>query len=64
MEAFLNHSCGEIPATFPINLFLEIQRLVMENNVFSFVNTYWLQMSGTAIRMPVTCAHTMITLGH
>jgi hypothetical protein len=35
--------------------------LVIDNNIFSFGSSYWLQLSGTAMRTPVACAYAMIS---
>jgi len=52
-----------IPSNFPSNLFLQILDLVMRNNIFSFTDTYWLQLSGTAMGTPVACAYATVTFG-
>jgi hypothetical protein len=36
----------------------------MQNNIFSFADTYWLQLSGTAMGTPVACAYATVTFGH
>ena len=36
----------------------------MENNVFSFADTFWLQLSRTAMGKPTACAYTMLSYGH
>jgi hypothetical protein len=36
----------------------------MENNIFSFGETYWLQLSGTAMGTPAACAYATISYGH
>jgi len=53
-----------IPNNFPCNIFLKILDLVMRNNIFSFADTYWLQLSGTAMGTPVACAYATVTFGH
>ena len=35
----------------------------MDNNVFCFGNTYWLQLSGAAMGMPAACAYATISYG-
>jgi len=35
----------------------------MENNIFSFANTYWLQLTHTAMGTPVACAYATVTFG-
>ena len=53
-----------IPIKFPKELFLEELEIVMSNNVFNFGNTYWQQLSGTAMGTPAACAYATITYGH
>jgi hypothetical protein len=53
-----------IPATFPTDLFLQILTVIMENSIFSFANTYWLQLAGTAMGTPAACNYATITFGN
>jgi hypothetical protein len=34
----------------------------MDNNIFTFDNSYWLQLSGMAMGTPAACAHATVTL--
>jgi hypothetical protein len=43
-----------------IELILLLTRLVMNNNVFQFGDTYWLQKIGTAMGTPCACVYAMI----
>jgi hypothetical protein len=61
---FLQSNERSLPANFPSNLFLQILEIVMKNNIFSFANTYWLQLCGTAMGTPVACAYATLTFGH
>jgi hypothetical protein len=36
---------------------------VIENNIFSFGNTYWLQLTGTAMGTPVSCSYATVAYG-
>jgi hypothetical protein len=36
----------------------------MENNIFSFTDSYELQLSGTAMGTPMACAYATLTYGH
>jgi hypothetical protein len=60
---FLETNKSHISPTFPTELFLQILQKVMENNVFQFSNTYWLQLTGTAMGTPVACAYATVTFG-
>jgi hypothetical protein len=61
---FLQSNQEKIPKDFPTNLFLHILATVMRNNIFTFTDTFWLQLSGTAMGTPIACAYATITLGH
>jgi len=60
---FLEHNKTRIPQDFPTEFFLEVLHLVMQNNVFSFANTFWLQLTGTAMGTPAACAYATLTFG-
>jgi hypothetical protein len=64
IKNFLITNREKISTNFPCNLFLEILEIVMKNNIFSFGNTYWLQLKGTAMGTPAACAYATITFGH
>jgi hypothetical protein len=53
IRQFLHTNMECIPIKFPKELFLEVLKIVMSNNVFNFGNTYWQQLSGTAMGTPV-----------
>jgi hypothetical protein len=63
-KQFLICNRDRISTNFPCNLFLEILEIVMNNNIFSFANTYWLQLTGTAMGTPAACSYATITFGH
>jgi hypothetical protein len=52
-----------IPQTFPTNLFITTLKVVMENNIFMFGDTFWLQNSGTAMGTPTAPLYATITYG-
>jgi len=52
-----------IPPTFPTNLFLTTLKLVMENNIFMFGDTFWLQNSGMAMGTPAAPLYATLTFG-
>ena len=55
---------NQIKGNFPINLILIVLKTVMENNIFQFGNTWWLQKSGTAMGTPCACMITTIYFGY
>ena len=60
LELFLE----EIPEDFPpVDCLLEILRTVMTQNVFSFGDTYWMQVVGTAMGTPCACSYATLTYG-
>jgi hypothetical protein len=61
---FFEANSGSISPNFPVKLFLHILEIVMRNNIFSFSNTYWIQLSGTAMGTPAACSYATITYGH
>jgi len=64
VRAFIDSNIDNIPNDFPVDLFLRVLECVMTNNVFTFIDTYWLQLTGTAMGTPVACAYAMVTFGH
>jgi hypothetical protein len=63
IKHFLSDNRENLPVDFPTKLFLHILYIVMDNNVFCFGNTYWLQLSGAAMGMPAACAYATISYG-
>ncbi len=61
---FISTHLNAIPSNFPTNLFLQILFVVMENNIFSFADTYWQQLTGTAMGTPVACSYATVSFGH
>jgi hypothetical protein len=51
-ENLFNTYNNLIPKNFPRELFLRVLRIIMENNIFTFRDTYWLQTQGTAMGTP------------
>jgi hypothetical protein len=60
---FITINKEKLPADFPTDLFLQILTTVMENNIFTFAGTRWLQLSGTAMGTPAACAYATISFG-
>ena len=45
----------ELPQNFPTDTILETLELVMQNNIFQLDNTFWMQLTGTAMGTSVAC---------
>ncbi len=63
IQDFIETNKEKLPSDFPTNLFLEILNTVMENNIFTFAGTHWLQLSGTAMGTPAACAYATSSFG-
>lgn len=64
LRNFMNTKSAHLPPDFPNELFPQVLTIVMENNIFTFVGTYWLQLSGKAMGTPTACAYATIFYGH
>jgi hypothetical protein len=64
LKDFLTINSAHIPMNFPTSLFLRVMEIVMKNNIFSFQEIFWIQLSGTAMGTPVACSYATITYGH
>jgi hypothetical protein len=53
-----------IPKDFPRELFIKVLRTIMENNIFTFGDTYWLQTQGTAMGTPAAPLYSILTFGY
>jgi len=53
-----------IPKGFPKDLFIKVLKLVMENNIFRFGDTFWLQTQGTAMGTPAAPLYSILTFGY
>jgi hypothetical protein len=60
---FFNWNSEQIPWGFPTAIFLQVLETVMSNNIFSFGNTTWLQLTSTTMGTPAACAYATISLG-
>jgi hypothetical protein len=63
-ENLFNIYNDSIPTTFPKELFLKVLRIIMENNIFTFGDTYWLQTQGTAMGTPAAPLYSILTFGY
>ncbi len=64
IKSLILDNTDSLPCNFPTSIILEILTIVMENNVFSFADTFWLQLAGTAMGTPVACSYATISFGH
>jgi hypothetical protein len=64
IKNFIQYNREHSSSSFPCDLFLQVLSLVMQNNIFSFADTCWLQLSGRAMGTPVACAYATVTFGH
>jgi len=64
IENFLTVNKDKLPGDFPLDFFLSTLAIVMRNNIFSFADSFWLQLSGTAMGTPVACSYATVTFGH
>jgi len=64
IREFLTTNTNKISTNFPQELFLQTLECVMTHNVFSFADTCWLQLTGTAMGTPSACAYATLTFGH
>jgi len=53
----------ELPPDFPCQLFLQVLEFVMNQNIFQFDDTFWLQTQGTAMGTPAACMYATISYG-
>jgi hypothetical protein len=60
---FLESNKTQISQDFPTDFFLQILHFVMQNNIFSFANTYWLQLTGATMGTTAACAYATVTFG-
>ena len=49
LRAWLTLHHDDLPPAFPIEMVMEATTLIMQNNIFQFDDTYWLQRTGTAM---------------
>jgi len=50
----------DLPQGFPTDMVLEATELIMRHNIFQFDDTYWLQLTGTAMGTSLACVYATI----
>jgi hypothetical protein len=63
MKDRLNQYNNEINTLFPKELFLSCLEIVMENNIFTFGDSSWIQTQGTAMGTPATPLYSILKFG-
>jgi hypothetical protein len=53
-----------LPANYPKELVLDILESIMNNNIFMFGDTLWLQTSGTTMGTLVACSYATTSNGN
>ena len=60
LQKWLTLHKEDLPQDYPTDMVLEATKLVMTNNVFQFDDTYWLQLTGTAMGSNLAVAYATI----
>jgi hypothetical protein len=60
---FITAHQSKLPANFPSNFFPIVLTLIMKCNIFTFGDSYWLQLAGTAMGTPVACSYATVAIG-
>ena len=55
IHAWFEEFHNELPTNLPTNLILTVLDIVMKNNIFTFGDTNWLNLKGTAMGTPCAC---------
>ena len=50
--------------SFPTEFFLRTMEIIMNNNIFMFGDTYWIQLKGTAMGTPAAPLYSILTFGY
>jgi hypothetical protein len=53
----------EIATDFPTELFINTLEIIINNNIFSFGDTFWVQLQGTALGTPAAPLYSILTFG-
>jgi len=60
---FITAHQSKLPANIPSNFFLLVLTLIMKRNIFTFGDSYWLRLAGTAMGTHVACSYATVTFG-
>ena len=64
LHQWLDLHRADLPPGFPKDMVLTATELVMTFNIFQFDDTFWLQLTGTAMGTPVACTFATIYYAH
>jgi hypothetical protein len=64
LHNLINTNSNLIPPNFPSALFLTTLEIVMSNNIFTFSDTFWRQLHGTAKGTPAAPLYSILSFGH
>lgn len=64
ISSWIQDFSEELPPDFPNTFFLEVLKMVMENNVFQLDDTFWIQTLGTAMGTSCACAYATLFWGY
>jgi hypothetical protein len=62
-DIFLTYN-KDIPNNFPGELFLTMLEIIMNNNVFTFGDSHWVQHQGTAVDTPAALLYSLLMFGY
>jgi len=63
IKDILHQYNNQIDALFPREFFLSCLEIVMENNIFTFGDSFWIQTQGTAMGTPAAPLYSILTFG-
>jgi hypothetical protein len=60
LQNWLSLHQHELPQNFPTHMVIRAVELVMKHNIFQFDDTFWLQLTGTAMGTSLACIYATI----
>jgi hypothetical protein len=63
IQGIFNTYSDSIPHTFPKSFFLTTLEIIMDNNIFSFGDTFWRQLHGTTMGTPAAPLYSILSFG-